>query len=156
MQDGVKPENLHVVTTFEPCRQCVDMMADRGVPEVTYVSGREVGERQGIMRRGRSTAPTITAERREQGLPHSCLHQVDDPAWQAACEALLVPFSRDTNRAHGAEVLHFHPDRVDTQLNLLQTVLGPEAHRRQHERRLPLTTAAEFITGLFVPATMRA
>jgi tRNA(Arg) A34 adenosine deaminase TadA len=155
-REGVKPEHLHVVSTFEPCRQCVDMMADQGIQEVTYVSGREVGERQGIMRPGRSTAPQITAQRREQGLPHSCLHQVVDPAWQAACEALLTPFSRDTDRDPGAEVLHFHPDRVDTQLNLLQTILGPEAQRRHHERRLPLTAAAEFITGLFVPATARA
>lgn len=151
--DGVDASSLEVLTTFEPCRQCVVMMADRGVQKVTYVSGREVGERHGIMRPGRPNAHAITAERRAQGLPHSQLHQVEDLAWQAACDELLAPFSRDTNCAPNEETLHFHPDRVTARLQRAHSLVSPEIRRA--DPRLPLHEVARHVTTLFAPQAIK-
>lgn len=154
--DGVDPSNASVVTTFEPCGQCVHMLADYGVSDVLYVSERGVGERLGIVRPGRRSAPNIAAQRQSRGLSASRFHQVQDPAWRAACASLLSPFSRDMDGGRGAEVLHFHSDRVGPELSLLHSVLGSEVTQPHTDHRLALPAVASFITSLFTPVEARA
>jgi len=92
--DGAAMSDLHVATTFEPCPDCLEHMADVGVGSIVFGADRPALERRGLVKTHPQNALDIAASGRE-GSPYPPIWQIGSPALRAACEAVFDPFGRD-------------------------------------------------------------
>lgn len=92
-QQPDKPTIDTIVTTFEPCIQCVDVIHEHvpSLERIVYAADRTILENKGDVN-PRQSAPDYAAE---VGLPFEIIHFDEDPRLRHIGEGILHSFTRD-------------------------------------------------------------